>query len=93
MSVIPQTILLLVSFSSFSVFACDEIKAFENSFKALIEKYPEYKNQKDIFTIKDQGEIWLFLRKQSVFKAEPREYPRVVVNKRTCLVERVLWSK
>ena len=93
MSVIQQTVLLLVSLSSLPIFACDETRAFESSFKALVEEYPEYKNQKDIFTIKSKGEDWLFLRKQSVFIAQPKEYPRVVVNKQTCLVERVLWSK
>ena len=80
-------------FISLQSYACGKEKAFNIGLGAIISKYSEYSVKKDIFTIKDHGQIWLVLRKQEVFKSKPKEYPRAVVQKETCAVERVLWSK
>ena len=81
-------ILLVVSLPTL---ACDKKIAFENGFKAVYEKYPTYKNQRSIFTIQELDGIWLFLRKEEIYRNYPKEYPRVQINKSSCNPITVLW--
>lgn len=85
-------LLLSVFISSYSN-ACSSETALDIGLSAIIEKYPEYNEIRDIFTVEEQKDSWLILRKWSVFRAEPKEYPRVAVNKQTCEIGPVIWSK
>lgn len=90
-----NTKLLILTFIVIPIFshACDKGEAARNGFSAIYEKYPEYKHHIGIFTIEEHDGIWLLLRKQQVFKAQPKEYPRAVIDKKSCNVTRVVWSK
>ena len=85
--------LLVFSLTSSQIGVCSSEKALDIGVNVIVDLYPEYRQKISIFTVEDQIGNWVVLRKPSIFKTNPKEYPRAIIVKDTCKVERVLWSK
>ena len=72
---------------------CNNEVVFYTGAKAIEAKYPEYKITREEYEAVELDKKWMVLRKEHVYKENPREYPRAFISKEGCKLDKVFWSK
>ena len=86
--------LILTVFSQSAIAClCNNEVVFYTAAKAIEDKYPEYKITREKYEAVELDKKWMVLRKEQVYKEQPKEYPRAFISKEGCKVERIFWSK
>ena len=87
------SLFVLILFSP-SVLAClcnNEV-VFHTAAEVIEGKYPEYKITRAEYEAIELEDKWMVLRKEHVYKEQPKKYPRAYILKKGCKLESVFWS-